>query len=126
MIDKLWGVTCIFNPIPSKQRVANFRLFRDRLANHRRRFTIPTILDLIAQAGVFRAGGHERSAREVVDQLATDMLQAALNAHSRPLRIPAELIPRVKTPPLPPLVNFFLLIHRSTRTAWRVGRPGDV
>jgi hypothetical protein len=62
-------------------------------------------------------------AREVIDQLDANMLQAASYAHSRPLGVAPELVSRVKTPSLPPFVDCSLLIHRTTRPSWHAWRP---
>ena len=75
------------------------RFLRDRLAQDRRRLAVPPVADLLAELRVHRAGGNQRAALSVVDNLGRNVFVAAENAQPRPARISLDAVADSKPAP---------------------------
>jgi hypothetical protein len=91
-------------------------LLGQRLAHGGGGLFVAPVAELAPQRLLARTGRDQSLSGLVIDQLAADVLQAAMDAHSRPLGRPAQAVSDVKTAPLPSLTDFLLLVHGGIRS----------
>jgi hypothetical protein len=90
------------------------RLFGERLANFGGSVTVPAAADIRPHTLVTCAGADDRFTRNVVNELATEVLQRAMNAESWMLRGSTQPIANVVATPLSFLLNAFVFVHLTT------------
>lgn len=89
------------------------RFLRKRFADRSSGLAVSARLYAVAQALVFRAGTDKRLATEIVNQLATKVGQAAIDAQSGMIGGATQFVANVKSTPLTIFIKFLVLIHNS-------------
>lgn len=90
------------------------RLFRDQLADFCGGVAVPAVFDFAANGFIAGAGTGQRLTRQIVDHLATKMLQRPLHAKPWLFGSSTQLVSHVVAATLPLFLNFLVLIHLVT------------